>query len=182
MRFTKSCSHCAGTGVQQAIACQACRGEGVVMHTEALSIDVPAGVNDGESLRFPQRGSVGRHGAPPGDLFVMVHVTPHRFFRRVGNDLHVDVPVALHEAMLGARLDVPSPSGPCKVKILPGTQSGQQLRLRERGVPSLRGGPPGDLVVTITVVLPALQDERSKALVRELAELNPQDVRRDLGV
>jgi molecular chaperone DnaJ len=68
------------------------------------------------------------------------------------------------------------------VKILPGTQSGQQLRLRERGVRSLRGGPPGDLVVTIVVVLPALQDERSKALVRELAELNPQDVRRNLGM
>ena len=182
MRFTKSCGHCAGSGVQQAIACQACRGEGVMMHTEALGVDVPAGVSEGESLRFPQRGSAGRHGAPPGDLFVTVHVTPHRFYRRLGNDLHLEVPVALHEAMLGARIDVPSPGGPCKVKIMPGTQSGQQLRLRERGVPSLRGGPPGDLVVTIIVVLPALQDERSKALVRELAELNPQDVRQDLGV
>jgi molecular chaperone DnaJ len=182
MRFTKSCGHCAGTGVQHAIVCQGCRGEGVMMHTEALGVDVPAGVSEGESLRFPQRGSAGRHGAPPGDLFVTVHVTPHRFYRRLGNDLHLEVPVALHEAMLGARIDVPSPGGPCKVKIMPGTQSGQQLRLRERGVPSLRGGPPGDLVVTIIVVLPALHDERSKALVRELAELNPQDVRQDLGV
>jgi molecular chaperone DnaJ len=182
MLFTKSCGHCEGTGMLQAIACQACRGEGVLMHTEAVAIDLPAGVSDGESLRFPQRGSAGRYGAPPGDLFVTVRVAPHRFYRRVGNDLHVDVPVALHEAMLGARLDVPSPAGPCKLKMPPGTQSGQQIRLRERGVPSLRGGPPGDLVVTIRVVLPTLQDERSKALVRELADLNPQDLRQDLGV
>jgi molecular chaperone DnaJ len=182
MRFTKSCSHCGGTGRLQVLACQACRGEGVVMHTESLAIDVPPGVNDGESLRFPQRGSAGRLGGPPGDLFVTVHVAPHRFFRREGSDLHVEVPVALHEAMLGARIDVPSPGGPCKVKIPPGTQSGQQVRLRERGVPSRRGGPPGDLVVTIRLVLPTLQDERSKALVRELADLNPQNVRQDLGV
>jgi molecular chaperone DnaJ len=190
MLFTKSCGHCAGTGVQHAVPCQACRGEGVVMHTESLAIDLPAGVSDGESLRLPARGSAGRHGAPPGDLHVTVRVAPHRFFRREGNDIHLDLPVALHEAVLGARIDVPSPipvggpivGGPCKLKIPPGTQSGQQFRLRERGAPSLRGGPPGDLVVTIKLVLPALQDERSKALIRELAQLNPQDVRQDLGV
>src|SRR5262249_7398609 len=153
----------------------------VVMHTEALAIEVPAGVSDGETVRLPQRGNAGRHGAPAGDLFVTVRVTPHRFFRREGNDLHIDVPVALHEAMLGARIDVPAPGGPCKVKIPLGTQAGQQVRVRERGVPSLRGGPPGDLVVTIRLVLPTLQDERSKALVRELADLNPQDLRQDLA-
>jgi molecular chaperone DnaJ len=189
MLFTKSCGHCAGTGVLHTIVCQACRGEGVVMHTEVLSIDVPAGVSDGETLRLPARGSAGRHGAPPGDLYVTIHVAPHRFFRREGNDIHIEVPIALHEAMLGARIDVPGPGGPCKVKIPPGTQSGQQFRVHERGVPSPRQGPagqgqhgPGDLVVTIKLVLPALQDERSKALIRELAQLNPQDVRQDLGV
>jgi len=198
MLFTKACAHCAGTGVQHAIGCQACRGEGVVMHTEVLSIDLPPGMSDGENVRFPSRGSAGRHGAPPGDLFVTVHVAPHRFFRREGNDIHLEVPIALHEAMLGARVDVPSPvparatataagdvtvmDAPIRLKIPPGTQSGQQFRLRERGVPARRGGTPGDLVVTIKLVLPALQDERSKALVRELAQLNPQDVRQDLGV
>jgi molecular chaperone DnaJ len=182
MLFTKSCGHCAGTGVQHAVVCQACRGEGVAMHTESLAIDLPAGVSDGESLRLPGRGSAGRHGAPPGDLHVTVRVAPHRFFRRDGNDIHLDLPVALHEAALGARVEIPSPGGPCRLKIPPGTQSGQQFRLRERGAPSLRGGPPGDLVVTIKLVLPALRDERSKALIRELAELNPQDVRQDLGV
>lgn len=185
MLFTKSCHPCGGTGVQRAIACQACRGEGVIMHTEVLSIDLPPGVSDGETLRLPGRGSAGRHGAPAGDLFVRIHVSAHRFFRRDGNDIHLEVPVTLHEAMLGARIDVPSPTpsaGPCKLKIPPGTQSGQQFRLHERGVPSLRGGAAGDLVVTIKLVLPALQDERSKALIRELAQLNPQDVRQDLGV
>jgi molecular chaperone DnaJ len=186
MLFTKRCQPCGGTGIQRAIACQACRGDAVVMHTEVLSIEVPPGVGDGETVRIAGLGNAGRHGVTPGDLFVTVRVAPHRFFRREGNDIHLEVPVALHEAMLGARIDVPSPTpsagGPCKVKIPPGTQSGQQFRLHERGVPSLRGGSPGDLVVTIKVVLPALQDERSKALVRELAQLNPQDVRQDLGV
>ena len=155
------------------------------MHTEVLSIDLPPGVSDGESIRFPSRGSAGRHGAPPGDLFVTVHVAAHRCLRREGNDIHIEVPIALHEAMLGARIEVPSPGAVAdaiRLKIPPGTQSGQQFRVRERGVPARRGGAPGDLVVTIKLVLPALQDERSKALVRELAQLNPQDVRQDLGV
>jgi molecular chaperone DnaJ len=182
MLFTKTCGPCGGTGVQHAVVCHACRSDGVVMHTESLAIDLPAGVSDGERLRFPARGSAGRHGAAPGDLYVTVRVAPHRFFRRDGNDIHVDVPVALHEAVLGARIDVPSPSGPCKVRIPPGTQSGQQFRVRERGAPSLRGGAPGDLVVTTRLVLPPALDERSKALIREFAQLNPQDVRQDLGV
>ncbi len=182
MLFTKTCAPCAGTGVQQSVVCHACRGDGVAMHSEALAIDLPAGVSDGERLRFPGRGSAGKHGAAAGDLYVTVHVAPHQFFRRDGQDIHLDVPIALHEAVLGARIDVPSPSGPCKIRIPPGTQSGQQLRVRERGAPSLRGGPPGDLVVTIKLVLPTSLDERSKALIRELAELNPQNVRQDLGV
>jgi molecular chaperone DnaJ len=182
MLFSKPCGACHGTGLLSDFACPACRGEGVGMHSESIIVQVPPGISDGDRLKLAGHGNAGRHGAPSGDLLVTVRVAPHRFFRREGDHLHVEVPVALHEAALGARIDVPTPTGPCKLKIPPGTQSGQQFRVRERGAPSMRGGPPGDLVVTTRLVLPRLTDERSKELIRELARLNPEDVRQDLGV
>jgi molecular chaperone DnaJ len=182
MLFSKPCGACRGAGVHRDLGCPACRGEGVGMHSESITVQVPPGINDGDRLRLAGHGNAGRHGAPSGDLYVTVRVAPHKFFRREGDHLHVEVPVALHEAALGARIDVPTPSGPCKVKIPPGTQSGQQFRVRERGAPSMRGGPPGDVIVTTRLVLPRLTDERSKDLIRELARLNPEDVRQDLGV
>lgn len=181
MLFTKPCASCHGTGAQHDAACPACRGEGVGMHSESIGVQVPAGISDGETLRLAGHGNAGRHGASAGDLYVTVHVSPHRVFRREGDDLHLEVPVAIHEAALGARIAVPTPTGPCWLKIPPGTQSGQQFRLRERGAPSARGGPPGDLIVTTRLVLPRVLDERSKDLIRELARLNPDDVRQDLG-
>jgi len=152
------------------------------MHSESITVQVPPGIGDGDRLKLVGHGNAGQHGAPSGDLLVTVRVAPHRFFRREGDHLHVEVPIALHEAALGARIDVPTPMGPCKLKVPPGTQSGQQFRVRERGAPSMRGGPPGDLIVTTRLVLPRLTDERSKDLIRELARLNPEDVRQDLGV
>ncbi len=105
-----------------------------------------------------RRGGAGRRSARDGA------VEPHPLFRREGDDLHLDVPVAIHEAAFGAKIDVPSPTGACRVRVPPGTQSGQRFRLRERGVPSPRAGRPGDLIVTVRVVLPPLDDERSRAL------------------
>jgi molecular chaperone DnaJ len=182
MMFSKPCGACYGVGVHRDAACPACRGEGVGMQSESITVQVPAGIHDGDRLRLAGHGNAGRHGASSGDLYVTVRVAPHKFFRREGDHLHLEVPVALHEAALGARINVPTPSGPCKVTIPPGTQSGQQFRVRERGAPSMRGGPPGDLIVTTRLVLPRLTDERSKDLIRELARLYPDDVRQDLGV
>jgi molecular chaperone DnaJ len=180
MLFAKPCESCRGTGYQRDTVCPACRGDGVGMHSDSIAVHIPAGIADGERLRLPARGNVGRLGGPSGDLYVTVHVAPHRCFRRDGDHLHLEVPVAIHEAALGARIEVPTPSGPYRLKIPPGTQSGQQFRVRERGAPSVRGGPPGDLIVTTRLVLPRLADERSKELIRELARLNPEDVRQDL--
>jgi molecular chaperone DnaJ len=182
MMFAKPCGACHGTGLLRDFACPTCRGEGVGMHSESITVQVPPGIGDGDRLKLVGHGNAGHHGAPSGDLLVTVRVAPHRFFRREGDHLHVEVPIALHEAALGARIDVPTPMGPCKLKVPPGTQSGQQFRVRERGAPSMRGGPPGDLIVTTRLVLPRLTDERSKDLIRELARLNPEDVRQDLGV
>jgi molecular chaperone DnaJ len=182
MLFTKPCPHCDGAGALRALSCPSCLGEGLGMHSEAIAVQIPPGIEQGERLRLPGHGNAGRRGASAGDLYVTVHIAPHPFFRREGAHLHLELPVAIHEAALGARVDVPTPTGPCKLRIPPGTQSGQQFRVRERGVPSRRGGAPGDLIVTTRLVLPPLRDERSKDLIRELARLNPDDVRRDLGV
>ena len=106
---------------------------------------------------------------------------PHPLFRRDGDDLHLVVPVAIHEAALGTRFEVPSLDGHARVRVPPGTQSGQRFRLRERGVASLHTGRRGDLVVEIRVVLPTLLDERSKELLREFGRINHEDVRKGLA-
>jgi molecular chaperone DnaJ len=182
MLFTKVCSRCESTGALRHADCRGCGGEGLVRRSDAVAVKVPAGVRDGETLRLTGQGSAGRHSGPAGDLYIKVHVDPHPLFRREGDDLHLDVPVAIHEAAFGAKIEVPSPTGTCRMRVPPGTQSGQRFRLREHGVPSTRSGRPGDLIVTVRVVLPPLEDERSRAIVRELASAYPDDVRRALRV
>ena len=177
MVFARPCPQCEGTGLMRFATCAVCRGEGVAMRTEAVAVAAPPGVRDGERLRLAGHGSAGRRGGASGDLYVTMHVATHPEFRREGDDLHVDVPLALHEAAFGARIDVASPTGACRLRIPPGTDSGRQFRVRERGLPSSRGGPPGDLVATVRVVLPPLDDERTRTLVRELARAYPADVR-----
>ncbi len=118
-------------------------------------------------------------GGPPGDVYVTLHVAPHALFRREGDELHLVVPVAVHEAALGARVEIPGIDGPTRLRVPPGTQSGQRFRLRGRGAPSPRTGRRGDLVVEIRLMLPAMLDERSKLLLRELGMLNGESVRRE---
>jgi molecular chaperone DnaJ len=180
MVFAKTCAACGGSGQQLERACGACGGGGVETRVESLPLTVPAGISDGVQLRVPGGGHCGRRGGRPGDLFVLVRVEPHPFFRRLGDDLYIEVPVSVHEAALGAKIDVPTLDGPIKLRVPPGTQSGQRLRLSERGAPTLRPGVRGDLIVEIRLVLPALLDERSKELLREFGRINAEDVRRGL--
>jgi len=142
-------------------------------------VHVPAGVVSGSRLRIAERGNTGRAGGRPGDLFIDVHVQPHALFRREGDHLFLTVPVAVHEAVLGARIEVPTLDGPVKVTIAPGTPSGQQFRVSGRGAPTASGAR-GDLIIDVKLVLPAVADERSKELMREFGRLNAEDVRRDL--
>jgi DnaJ-class molecular chaperone len=130
-------------------------------------------------LRIAGKGHAGRHGGPSGDLFVQVRVAPHPLFRRDGDDLHIDVPIAVHEAVLGARIEVPSLDGAFRVTIPPGTQAGRQFRIAGRGVPTADGGR-GDLFVHARLVLPDTVDERSRELMREFGRLNDEDVRKAL--
>ena len=180
MVFSKPCAVCSGSGHLRYVQCPTCAGQQVEVRTEPLTIEVPPGLADGVRIRIPGKGHVGPNGGEPGDLYVTVHVQPHPQFRREGDDLHVTVPVAIHEAALGAKIDVPSIDGSARLRVPPGTQSGQRFRLRERGVPSLRDGTRGDLIVEVRLVLPKLIDERSKELLREFGRINREDVRHDL--
>jgi molecular chaperone DnaJ len=182
MVFSKPCPYCGGSGRQRAERCPGCGGQGVEMRSESLTINIPPGLADGARVRVPERGHVGRNGGPTGDLFVTIHVQPHELFRREGDDLHLTVPVAVHEAALGAKIDIPTLDGRARLRVPPGTQSGQRFRLRERGIPSPRDGRRGDVVVEVRLALPKLLDERSKELLREFGRINnAEDVRRELG-
>ena len=180
MIFSKACPHCGGTGRQRSAICPGCDGQQAETRTEALTINLPAGLRDGARIRIPGKGHAGRNGGETGDLFIGVQVQPHLVFRREGDDLHITVPVAVHEAALGAKIEVPALDGPARLRIPPGTQSGQTFRLRERGIPSARDGRRGDLVVEVRLALPRVLDERSKELLREFGRINHQDLRSDL--
>lgn len=177
MVFSRSCTSCGGTGQQRPRPCAPCSGTGQESRSEHVLIRIPPGVADGDQVRVPGKGNAGVRGGHPGDLYVSVHVAPHALFRREGDDLHIVVPVAIHEAALGARIDVPAPEGTARVRIPPGTQSGQRFRLRERGATSTRDGRRGDLVVEVRLMLPRVLDERSKELLREFGRINGEPVR-----
>ncbi len=181
MVFSKACAVCAGTGRQRVQRCEVCAGQGRSVRSEAVAVKVPAGVTDGARLRVPERGHAGRRGGRTGDLYVDIRVQPHALLRRDRDDLCMTVPVAVHEAVLGARIDVPSLDGPLKVTIPPGTQAGRRIRLTGRGAPTA-GGARGDLIVEVRLVLPAAVDERSRDLMREFGRLNSEDVRKDLQI
>jgi molecular chaperone DnaJ len=185
MKFNIQCPRCNGTGKLQN-GCPTCDGEGVVTKREPLEFRIKAGTRDGQRIRLAGKGNAGTDGGSAGDLFLIVKVGTHPVFTRVADDIYVTVPVTVAEAALGAKIDVPTidthdGGGRTQLKIPPGTQTGQKLRLREKGVPSAsREGVRGDEIVEVKIVVPKVQDERSKEILRELAKLNPEDPRAEL--
>lgn len=180
MKFNLQCPRCGGSG-RISHDCPTCHGQGVVDRAETVEFRIKAGTRDGQRIRLQGKGNAGVNGGAPGDLFLIVRTGTHPVFSRQGDDIHVTVPVTVPEASLGAKVDVPTIDGRAQLKIPPGTQSGQKLRMRERGVESAqRPGVRGDQIVTVEVAVPHLQDERSREIMRELAKLNPQDPREKL--
>jgi molecular chaperone DnaJ len=180
MKFNVPCPRCQGTG-KNISSCPTCHGEGTVSRTEPLEVRIKAGTRDGQRIRLAGKGNAGSHGGVAGDLYVIIRMGEHPIFRRDGDDIYLTVPVAATEAALGAKIEVPTIDGRALLKIPPGTQSGQKLRLREKGVPSAtKEGVRGDEIVEITVTVPMPRDERTKELLRELAKLNPEDPREEL--
>src|SRR5438045_2323685 len=155
-------------------------GEGRVRRAETIDVRIPAGVANGGRVRVPGKGNSGTMGAPAGDLYLRVVVRRHEFFERRGNDLYTKIPVTVSEATLGAKIEVPTIDGRSIVRIPPGTNSGNTLRLKEKGVPSARNGARGDQYVEIQVLVPLPTDERVRNLMKELERVAPADPRKDL--
>ena len=183
MVFTSHCDRCDGRGQIAVQGCRICGGTGLQARSEVVTVVVPPGLEHGARVAVPGRGHAGARGGPPGDLYVTVEVASHRLFQRAGRDLLMTLPVAVHEAALGARVEVPTLDGPATLRIPPGVASGTRLKLRGRGVPpATPDGEPGDLLVEVQIVLPPVRDERSKELLREFARLNAIDVRAHMRV
>jgi molecular chaperone DnaJ len=170
MVFTKNCAACHGSGRRRSDRCAVCLGQGRHARTEAINLRVPPGAEHGSRVRVPERGDAGRFGGSNGDLYVTLHVDPHPSFRRQGDDVYTSVTIGVHEAVLGAAVDLNSFDGPIRLRIPPGTQPGRQLRITQRGAPRAAGGR-GDLIAEVRVVLPAVLDARGRELFREIGKL-----------
>ena len=179
--FSEPCPDCRGTGRIIDDPCPECGGDGVSTKTRTLTIRIPSGVDDGQRIRLAGQGEPGRNGGPTGDLFVRVHVNPHPFFGRSGNDLTLNVPVSFAELALGTTLTVPTLEGKVTLKVPPGTASGRILRAKGKGIEK-RDGKVGDLLITLQVAVPNNMDAQAKEALEAYAAATAQhDPRAELN-
>ncbi len=179
MKFNLPCQRCEGTG-RLKNACPTCRGEGVISRPDSVEVRIPAGVSSGSRLRVAGKGNAGVAGGPPGDLYITIRVEEHPFFKRDGDNISVEVPLTVTEAGLGAKIEVPTIDGRALLKIPQGTQNGQKFRLREKGVFNSRKNSRGDEIVEVVLRAPDVHDERTRELLRELGQVQKDDVRSDM--
>lgn len=179
MRFNLTCPRCEGSG-RLKNACPTCHGDGRTASNDAVDVRIPAGVQSGARLRVAGKGNAGTQGAPHGDLYITVRVEPHPFFARDGDNIEIQVPITVSEAGLGAKIEVPTIDGKALLKIPQGTNNGQKFRLREKGVLNARRNTRGDEIVEVVLLAPKVQDERTKEILRELAQLHPEDPRAEV--
>lgn len=176
MQVAQTCPLCRGEGSTIENPCGTCRGAGRELRKSEIQVNFPAGIEDGQQMRLAGQGEAGQGGGPSGDLFVVVRVEPHELFRRSEDDLLVSIPVGFADLALGATIDVPTLEGREKVKVKAGTQNGEQIRLRDRGLPNVHDQRRGDLVITVEVEVPKKLHERQAELLEEfrrIEEKNP---------
>ncbi len=170
------CTRCQGTGREIATPCPTCHGEGRRTLERAYTVDIPAGVDRGQTLRLQGKGAAGPRGGPPGDLYIRIDVKPHDRFERHQYDLHFELHAAMTQAALGAHIVVPTLDGQEDVFIDPGTQTGRVYKFRGKGVPYLDGRGRGDLVITLFVDTPEKLNKEQQEVLLSLAELRGEDV------
>ncbi len=168
----KTCDVCKGEGKIITDPCPACNGKGKLRNNVKLKINVPAGIDDGQTISLRGEGDPGSKGGPNGDLFLNIRVKPHSLFKRQGNDVICDVPITFTQAALGAELEVPTLDGKVKYTVPEGTQTGSVFRLKGKGIPFLRGNGRGDQYVKVSIDVPKKLTEKQRALLREFAELS----------
>jgi molecular chaperone DnaJ len=172
---SRPCSACGGQGEVVTSPCPACRGAGKLESETTLTVKVPAGVDTGTRVRLQGEGEPGERGAPPGDLYVVIHVREHPLFVREEDEVLCEVPISFAQAALGAQLDVPTLDGKVKMKVPPGTQTGKVFRLKGKGVPHLHGGGRGDQHVRIVVETPTELSREQRELLERFAELSLEE-------
>ncbi|HEX2328611.1 MAG TPA: molecular chaperone DnaJ [Candidatus Angelobacter sp.] len=168
--ISRPCPTCQGAGRVISDPCTKCKGEGRAMREKTLDVSVPAGVEDGTRIRYQEQGDAGPQGAPPGDLYVVLHVKPHAFFEREGKDLFCSVPISFSQAALGTEIVIPTLDGEHKLKVPEGTQTGTTFRIRGKGVAAVQSSGKGDLFVKVRVQTPAKLNKKQRELLEQLAE------------
>ncbi|MFH1810144.1 MAG: molecular chaperone DnaJ [Pseudomonadota bacterium] len=163
--FARTCPRCNGTGRAASEDCRACAGVGVRSQTEKLKVGIPPGVTTGSRVRLKGKGASGKRGGTAGDLYIVVQVDEDPVFKREADDLHTEIRIPFHLAILGARVDVPTTDGSVAMNIPPGTQGGQKFRLKGKGAPRLKGGGKGDLFVEVQLDVPRTVDENSRKIL-----------------
>lgn len=176
LQLATTCPACGGEGKRVVDPCAKCRGTGRQPQVASLKVDIPPGVDTGMWLQLRNQGEPGDPGAPRGNLRIQIQIRPHRFFERHGNDLYCQVPIGFAQAALGAEIDVPTLAGTEKLAIPRGTQSGEILRLRGRGMPDVNGRGRGDELVEVVIETPRRLTPRQEELLRELAEIDHAEV------
>ncbi|KPA23430.1 Chaperone protein DnaJ [Shimia sp. SK013] len=172
----RTCPTCSGLGQIIQNPCKSCGGQGRVEKDRALSVNIPAGVETGTRIRLAGEGEAGMRGGPAGDLYIFIEVSPHQIFERDGVNLFCRVPVSMTSAALGGDIEVPTiDGGRSRVKIPSGSQSGRQMRLRGKGMPALRGGGSGDMMIELAVETPVKLTSRQKELLREFENLSEEN-------
>lgn len=172
----RPCEHCHGTGRIIKEPCVKCRGTGKVRRLRKISVKIPAGVDNGTIISLNGEGEPGINGGSPGDLYIEVHVRPHELFKRNGNDVICEIPITIVQAALGDEIEIPTLEGKMKYKIPEGIQPGTVLRLRGKGIQSLRGYGKGDQLLKVNVEIPKRLTEKQKNILRSFAEASGQDI------
>ena len=175
--ISTTCQHCRGEGKIITDPCKDCRGTGRVKINKKVSVKIPGGIEDGSRLRLRQEGEDGERGGPAGDLYVILHVEPHPFFERQGDDIICQIPISFAQAALGGEIEVPTLENTEKLSIPRGTQSGHIFRLRGEGSYHLRGGGRGDQIVQVIIKTPTKLTKKQEELLREFADINGEDVK-----
>lgn len=168
--YRQVCPSCEGAGQKVEKPCTSCRGEGRVMDSSTVKVRIPAGVSTGSKLRSAGKGEAGQMGGQAGDLYIVIHVVEHELFERHGDDLFCEVPIKFTLAALGGSINVPTLFGKGSLKIPTGTQTGTTFRLRGQGIPNLRGGGKGDLLIRVQVEVPTKLNAEQKAKLEDYAE------------
>jgi len=179
MQFTNvtTCGNCGGRGYIIEEACPKCHGRGQAKVSRKLKIKIPAGVDTGSQLRMSREGEPGELGGPPGDLYVVIRVKPHKLFVRQGDDLIYEAPISFVQAALGDEIEIPTLEEKVKLKIPEGTQPGTRFRLRSKGIPHIKGYGRGDIIVRVDVVIPKNLNDKQKELLMKFASISGEDVK-----